>query len=50
MTQQVQDKIKFHVSGSTSMADIYIGDQWSIRFDGTISASMPADGASSCTL
>ena len=37
-------KIKFHVSGSTT-SDIYIGEM-GIRFDGTISASMPADGAS----
>ena len=38
------DKIKFQVPAS-SMADIYIGEM-GIRFDGTISASMPADGAS----
>ena len=38
------DRIKFSVPAS-SMADIYIGEM-GIRFDGTISASMPADGAS----
>ena len=38
------DKIKFTVPASNT-SDIYIGEM-GIRFDGTISASMPADGAS----
>ena len=37
-------KIKFYVPGSAA-SDIYMGEM-GIRFDGTISASMPADGAS----
>jgi hypothetical protein len=37
-------KIKFWVPGSAT-ADIYIGEL-GIRFDGTVSASMPADAAS----
>ena len=36
-------QIKFQVAASSG-ADIYIGEM-GVRFDGTISASMPADGA-----
>jgi len=43
LQDNVGSQIKFQVATCTG-ADIYIGEM-GVRFDGSISASMPADGA-----
>jgi hypothetical protein len=43
LQDSVGSQIKFQVATCTG-ADIYIGEM-GVRFDGSISASMPADGA-----